>query len=275
MAKPQRPGGRQRAVRSTARGALTAALAMALAAPAALAADAEGDAPSGTEAMSGTVAPSLSEGAEGDVDTTPQHSDFPGPHAAIEFGLGVLVLPDADVCTSTCDRGDFSVEVDAWPLFRASRYFAVGAGLTLALIPVQNPPQRSTELPRESSRRYFMAEGIGRYYFAYASSFEAWCGLSGGLVVVSDNFVTDSEESEIALISSKGANIATEGLTLGLATGMAFSMSKSLKLGGVLRVANWFLPSEPEQIAFGDRASLAGRMTMINLALSLSYTARP
>jgi hypothetical protein len=220
--------------------------------------------------------PSLPEGSTEATSADTEHSDFPGPHGAIEFGVGLLALPDAEVCTdSSCDRGDLSIEVDAWPLFRASRYFAVGAGLTLALTPVQNPPQRQTELPRESSRRYFMAEGIGRYYFAYAASFEAWCGLSGGLVVVSDNFVTDSEESEIALISSKGANIATEGLTLGLATGVAFSMSKSLKLGGMLRVANWFLPSEAESIAFGDRASLVGRTTMINFALSVSYTAKP
>lgn len=273
MANRRRLGGSQRGLHGTGLGALAGALVVALSvSPAGAAPDEE----PGGEAASGTAAASLSAGVTGDVDTEPRHGDFPGPHAAIEFGLGVLALPDADVCTdASCDRGDFSVEVDAWPLFRASRYFAVGAGLTLALIPVQNPPQRETALPRESSRRYFMAEGIGRYYFAYATSFEAWCGLSGGLVVVSDNFVTDSDESEIALISSKGANIASEGLTLGLATGIAFSMSKSLKLGGVLRVANWFLPSEPEQIAFGDRASLAGRMTMINLALSLSYTARP
>jgi hypothetical protein len=223
-----------------------------------------------------SVIPSLEEEPTESGLGSEVRSDFPGPHAAIEFGVGVLALPDANVCSdSSCDRGDLSVEVDAWPLFRASRYFAIGAGLTLALTPVQNPPQRETELPRKSSRRYFMAEGIGRYYFAYASTFEAWCGLSAGLVVVSDNFVTDSETSEIALISSKGANIATEGLTLGLATGLAFDMSKVIKLGGVLRVANWFLPSEPEQIAFGDRSSLTGRITMINLALTLSYTARP
>lgn len=201
--------------------------------------------------------------------------DFPGPHAAIEFGVGVLALPDALICTSSdCDRGDLSLELDAWPLFRPSRYFAVGAGVTLALTPVQNPPQRETELARSSSRRYFMAEGIGRYYFAYSPTFEAWCGLSTGLVVVSDNFTTESDDSEIALVSTTGANIATEGLTLGLATGVAFRTSKTLKIGGLLRVANWFLPERPEVIAFLDRASLTGRVTMINLALNLSYSAR-
>jgi hypothetical protein len=223
-----------------------------------------------------TVIASLPEGSADPPAIEPRQTDFPGPHGAIELGVGVLALPDAYVCSdSSCDRGDLSIEVDAWPLFRASRHFAVGAGLTLALTPVQNPPQRQTELPRNSSRRYFMAEGIGRYYFAYAESFEAWFGLSTGLVVVADNFTTDSQKSEIALISSKGANIATEGLTLGLASGIAFSMSKSIKLGGMLRVSNWFLPSEPEVIAFGDRASLAGRITMIQLALSVSYSARP
>src|SRR5690606_12818599 len=109
---------------------------------------------------------------------------------------------------------------------------------------------------------------------AYSPTFEAWCGLSTGLVVVSDNFTTESDDSEIALVSTTGANIATEGLTLGLATGAAFRTSKTLKIGGLLRVAHSFLPERPEVIPFLDRASLTGRVTMINLALNLSYSAR-
>jgi hypothetical protein len=201
--------------------------------------------------------------------------DFPGPHGAIEFGLGILALPDAQVCSdSSCDRGDVSLEVDAWPLFRASPSFAVGAGLTLALLPIQNAPARATDTPRDSSRSYFMAEGMGRYYFTYSPKFEAWVGLSAGLVVVSENFRTNTETSEIALIASKGANIATEGLSAGLAAGLAFRTSRQLAFGGMLRVTNWFLPEVPEQIAFGDKASLAGRITMINLAISVSYASR-
>src|SRR5690349_21434552 len=68
--------------------------------------------------------------------------DFTRPYGAVEFGIGVLALPDAKVCGEAgCDKGDVSLEVDAWPLFRASPSFALGAGLTLALTPTQDVPQ--------------------------------------------------------------------------------------------------------------------------------------
>ena len=101
--------------------------------------------------------------------------DFTRPYGAVEFGIGVLALPDARVCGDAgCDKGDVSLEVDAWPLFRASPNWAVGAGLTLALTPTQDVPQGEQPIPREHSRRYFQAEGIGRYYFLHGPTLEAW-----------------------------------------------------------------------------------------------------
>jgi hypothetical protein len=76
------------------------------------------------------------------------------------------------------------------------------------------------------------------------------------------------------LIGSDSANIATEGLSLGLAAGVTFGVSEALQIGGTLRIANWFLPSRHERIAFGEEASLADRVTMINAALVIAYHAR-
>jgi hypothetical protein len=203
--------------------------------------------------------------------------DFSHPYGAVEFGIGVLALPDAEVCGGPsvgCDRGDVSLEVDAWPLFRPSPWFAVGAGMTLALTPTQDVPQRATMFPRDHSRRYFLVEGIGRYYFAYGRDLEVWAGLSTGLVVVSDNFRTNAALPVGMLIGSDSANIATEGFTLGLAAGATFGVSDVLQIGGTLRVGNWFLPSNPEVIAFEEEGSLSGRVTMINLALTVAYHGR-
>jgi hypothetical protein len=200
---------------------------------------------------------------------------FVRPYGAVEFGIGILALPDARVCGEAgCDRGDVSLEVDAWPLFRASPSFAVGAGLTLALTPAQDVPQGDQLFPREHSRRYFQAEGIGRYYLLHGQGLEAWTGLSTGLVVVSDNFRTKGGSGDVTLIGSDSANIATEGLSLGLAAGVTFGVSEALQIGGTLRIANWFLPSRHERIAFGEEASLADRVTMINAALVIAYHAR-
>ena len=200
--------------------------------------------------------------------------EFQRPYGAVEFGIGVLALPDAKVCGDAgCDEGDVSLEVNAWPLFRASPSFAIGAGLTLALTPTQDVPRGNQAVPREHSRRYFQAEGIGRYYLLHGHAIELWTGLSAGLVVVSDNFRTRGTP-DVALIGADSANIATEGLTVGLATGVTFGVSDVLQVGGTLRVANWVLPSGHERIAFGEEASLANRVTMINVSLVVAYHAR-
>lgn len=215
----------------------------------------------------------LAEAEEGDVVAVTGKSEFFRPYGAIEFGLGVLALPDAQVCAGGvgCDRGDVSVEVDAWPLFRASRRFAVGAGMTLALTPTQDAPQRDETFPRVHTRRYFLVEGIGRYYFIHGRALEVWSGLTTGLVVVSDNFRSAEVPPNVSTIGAGTANIATEGLTLGLGAGATLGVNESLQLGATLRVANWFLPQAREQLPFGEEASLSGRVTMIHFALTAAY----
>ncbi|HWO09633.1 MAG TPA: hypothetical protein VNN80_09150 [Polyangiaceae bacterium] len=205
-----------------------------------------------------------------------READFSHPYGLVEFGVGVLVLPDAELCggQAGCDRGDLSLEVDAWPLFRASPRFAVGAGMTLALIPFQDVPRVDTRFPREHARRYFTAEGIGRYYFLNGHDVEFWAGISAGLVVVSDNFRTPSNNPDMAIIGADSANIATEGMSLGLASGVTFGVNPHLQVGATLRFANWYLPPYREAIAFGEEASLSNRVTMLNLALTVAYHSR-
>lgn len=200
---------------------------------------------------------------------------FQRPYGVVEFGVGVLALPDAQLCgAGGCDRGDISLEVDAWPLFRASPRFAVGAGITLALTPAQDVPSRDTTFTRDHSRRYLMVEGVGRYYFVHGRALEVWSGVSSGLVVVSDNFRTVSSEPDFTIIGANSANIATEGFSMGLAAGATFGVNDQLQIGGTLRFANWFLPAEQEVIAFEEEASLANRVTMINVALTVAYHGR-
>ena len=223
-------------------------------------------------AASPAVPPSGGAAAQGSA--AGRDRDFQRPYGAVEFGVGVLALPDARVCGEAgCDRGDVSLEVDAWPLFRASPRFAVGAGLTLALTPTQDVPQGNQAFPRDHSRRYFQAEGIGRYYLVHGRALEVWSGLSAGLVVVSDNFWTRAGR-DVALIGTDSANIATEGLSLGWAAGVTFGVSEQLQIGGTLRIASWLLPSTHERISFGEEASLADRVTMINASLVVAYHAR-
>jgi hypothetical protein len=212
--------------------------------------------------------------AENGQSKAAEREYFAHPYGLVEFGIGVMALPDAKLCgggIAGCDRGDVSIEVDAWPMFRASPSFAVGAGMTLALIPMQEVPRLDTTFPREHARRYFTAEGIGRYYFVHGPSMEVWSGISAGLIVVSDNFRSRSKAPEVTIIGASSANIATEGLSMGLANGITFGVNRHLQVGATLRFAIWYLPPTPDVIAFGEVASLSNRVTMLNLALTVAY----
>jgi hypothetical protein len=228
-------------------------------------------APDGTPASTGNGEVQASVEAAGEPKSSAREY-FAHPYGLVEFGVGVMALPDARLCggDAGCDRGDVSLEVDAWPLFRASPNFAVGAGMTLALIPMQDVPRVDSTFQREHARRYFTAEGIGRYYFVHGQALEIWSGISAGLIVVSDNFRTRSSDSAV-IIGASSANIATEGLSLGLASGVTFGLNRHLQVGATLRFANWYLPPDREVIAFGESASLSSRVTMLNFAFTLAY----
>jgi hypothetical protein len=197
------------------------------------------------------------------------------PHSVVEFDLGLLALPDAEVCIrreAGCTRGDASLMISAWPQYRASERFSIGAGLTLALTPNSNTPRNdSVDVPRTHSRTYFMADLTGRYFPIVSDGFQAWLGLTTGLVVVSDSFTIANNQPEQRVVGRNGSNVATEGLSLGIAAGGAWSLNRNLTLGGNLRLANWFLPTEPEHTVLNDVASLSGRVTTVILAVSLGY----
>ena len=98
--------------------------------------------------------------------------------------------------------------------------------------------------------------------------------ISAGLIVVSDNFRTDAKDPAVTIIGAESANIATEGMSLGLASGVTFGVNPHLQVGATLRFANWYLPPTPDVIAFGESASLSNRVTMLNLALTVAYHSR-
>lgn len=198
------------------------------------------------------------------------------PAGMVEFGFGWLTLPGAAVCTEEatqiCRKGDTSLQVDGWPLYRASKRLAFGAGITLGLIPTTDAPKVDPPgVERQHSRRYLTTEGIARYYLSVGDGMEGWFGLTSGLVVVSDAFTSTESFSDKALIGSRGVTIRTEGFTLGAAGGFAFSLAPGWSLVTTLRYGNWFLPDARARDALGDEASVAGRNTMFSVGLGIGY----
>ena len=205
------------------------------------------------------------------------------PVGMAEFGVGWLTLPGAEVCTDrsreSCEKGDTSLELEVWQLYRANIAFAFGAGLTLGLVPTTDAPPRDAQpvapgeepIVRDHSRGYFTVEAIGRYYPFVGENFEAWVGLTGGLVVVSDSFASDRPFSDKALIGPRSQTIRTEGYTVGLAVGAAYSVAPNWSLGAGLRYGSWFLPNKAETNPLGDEASLTGQNNLFAFGINVAY----
>jgi hypothetical protein len=200
------------------------------------------------------------------------------PNISAELGIGLLTLPTAEVCVQRalagCRKGDSSLELNAWPFFRATRSFAVGAGLTLALFPDASAPRSDPpDIPREHIRQYFLIEGTARYYAVSGSSVEIWLAPTVGLVVISDTFVSKRDVADVVQVgASQGFNLATEGLSLGGGAGISLVLSDHWQVGSYLRATNWFLPDEPARTPTRDEASLAGNVLMLDVGLSIGFT---
>jgi hypothetical protein len=226
--------------------------------------------------MAGGTAARSAAAQAGDIDESRLDSSVSSrPHGMAELGLGWLTLPGAQVCTRRdvdCEEGDSSPAIEVWQLYRASSQAAIGAGITLGLVPTNDAfGNQEQDIPRDHSRSYFAVEGIARYYPWAGPRSEAWLGLTGGLVVVSDSYSSSAAESDRALIGQSGATIRTEGYTIGLAAGGDYRFAENWSFGLHIRYGSWFLPETPARDVFGDEASLTGRTSMFAFVLALAY----
>ena len=227
--------------------------------------------------------PALAESDEANSGVNPSPSRLRGgfaaldrPHGMIEGGAGILTLPGAEVCverSTGCKEGDLVFAPETWQLFRPNTDFALGAGIVLGLIPTAHPPHEDPEgIERDQTRSYLTFEGTARYYPVVLQKIEWWIGITGGMVVVQDNFQVVTERvDDRALLGPRGVTIRTEGGSIGFATGVAYELATHWSATGTIRYSEWFLPTIPERDSFGDEASLTGKNEVISLAFGLAY----
>jgi hypothetical protein len=198
-------------------------------------------------------------------------------HGMAEFGVGLLSLPGATVCVAEvvgCSKGDSSLAVSAWQLFRRGP-FAAGAGVMLGLTSSTDAPRNDPEeIPRDHTRKYFSVEITARYYLPLTERLDGWAGVTSGLGVVNDTFQSQKGLSERALVGPRGVTILTEGFTLGVGAGVAYAIAQNWRFGGGMRVSRWFLPEEAQKDPLGDEASLKGGVTTVDLGITLAYRSR-
>ena len=196
------------------------------------------------------------------------------PAGMAEGNIGVLTLPGSEVCGSEgCSKGDVVFALEGWEMYRATRRWAFGAGVVVGLVPTAHPKQPPEAVPRDHTRSYFTLESMLRYYPYVGKDFEAWGGILGGLVVVSDRFDVIDKTDDRALLGGRGVTIRTEGGSLGIAGGFAYGLSEHWSLLGSLRLSEWFLPREPATDPLGSEASLTGANTAVMLGFGIAYRA--
>lgn len=196
------------------------------------------------------------------------------PNTLAQLGVGLLTLPAADVCLQSrpCTKGDTSIEVDFWQIYRANRFFAVGAGATVALVPVTDNPPSESGFPRSHTRSYFLVEAQGRYYAIHGESFEAWIGATAGVVIVSDRYSIEGEDlPAAAIIGPRASTLRTEGGAFGGLLGAQWSFAPNWAVGFTARYMQWFLPQQPTTTVFLDRATLTDQQSALNFGISCSY----
>ncbi|HEX4335109.1 MAG TPA: hypothetical protein VH062_04300 [Polyangiaceae bacterium] len=198
-------------------------------------------------------------------------------HGMAEFGIGYFTLPGARVCIESqagCGKGDSSLALSAWPMFRRGN-FAAGAGAMLGITSSTDAPNNDPpDVPRDHSRRYLSIEVTARYFIPIREHFEAFVGITTGLGVVNDIFQVQKGLSEYAMVGPRSAVLLTEGFTIGGAIGLHYELGEHWVAGAWGRYSNWFLPETPLRGPFGDEASLRGRITAIDMSLTMAYRSR-
>lgn len=214
---------------------------------------------------------------EADVRRVVSRDESTVTHGMAEAGVGLFTLPGASVCVERnagCSTGDASLALSGWPLFRRG-HFAAGAGVMLGVISSTDAPRNDPPgVARDHSRTYYSVEITGRYYLPLTDALDGWLGVTSGLGVVNDTFKSQKGLSERALVGPRGVTLLTEGWTLGVGAGLAYAIAENWRFGGGLRVSNWFLPTTPERDPLGDEASLRGRVTTVDLGITLGYRTR-
>jgi hypothetical protein len=204
------------------------------------------------------------------------------PYTMAEIQTGFLALPAAKVyfkpvtvCQSAtdCGQGEYSLAFGFDNLYRFGS-FAIGAGIQWATTVRSDAALGAPELEREHSRRYFLVQLQGRYYFIRFSTWDFWAGGLVGGVVVNDSWSVKADREPYAdtdLIGPRAATLGTEGLSVGIGAGSEWSFAPNWSFGTKLLYSNWIFPQKPETSPAGDVASLSGRVDVFSVGFIIAY----
>jgi hypothetical protein len=217
----------------------------------------------------------------------PEHvSLLDRPHTVAEFEAGIITLPGAPISAANAGgatpiigrvgNGDATLQTGLHVLYRATRYWAIGAGALFAPRPTSDPNYGGASgLPRTHSRSYLFLGGEGRYFPLHSRWFEAWVGVTAGAIVVGDRFSTDSAPAVPAILGTNIVTTSTEGFSFGLQIGADYLITDQWVLGLTIRSDGWILPTERATSAscdpIYDCPTLSSTVAAFEFGLGVGY----
>jgi hypothetical protein len=203
------------------------------------------------------------------------------PHTVAELEAGIIALPDApisrrqqggDTPLGGFGKGDATLQTGVHLLYRGKPEWAIGAGFLFGPSPTSDKEYGGLRnLPRTHSRSYLFIGTEGRYVPLRTKSLEAWVGLTGGIVVIADRFVSDGGEKVPPILGTREVTIRTEGFGLGVQAGGSWMFADNWVTGLTARTDRWFLPDSPQCSAIGDCATLTGSVAVFELGVTIGY----
>ena len=212
-------------------------------------------------------------------------------HTVAELEVGIIALPNAPISAAnrggqtpigTVGNGDATVQTGFHLLYRATREWSFGAGAMLTPSPTSDPNYGgSAQLMRSHSRSYFLLGGESRYFPVHSRSFEAWFGMTGGVVVIADRFTTDGTPVP-SILGTKTVTVSTEGFSIGVQAGADYLVTDQWVIGLAVRADQWILPSQPDQTflpfateascdSIGDCRTLTGSVRAFEVGVTIGY----
>jgi hypothetical protein len=225
-------------------------------------------------------------------DSSDHPSILDRAHTVAELELGIIALPNAPISQANrggstpigaVGNGDATVQTGLHLLYRATPEWAFGAGAIFAPNPTSDKNYGGASgLQRSHSRSYLFLGGETRYFPVRSRWFEAWFGMTGGVVVIADRFTTNDAPQVPSILGNNTVTVSTEGFAIGAQAGANYLVSDQVVLGIALRADQWILPSQQNQTflpfateascdAIGDCRTLTGGVRAFEIGVTVGY----
>jgi hypothetical protein len=197
-----------------------------------------------------------------------------------EVGVGALFLPSAPDCLphrTSCPTSDTALLLTARPLVQIGGRFVFGVSASWGIGRQGQNADIATStgtIKRTHHRDYFLFSPIVRYYpfLALAGRVDAWVGLTGGFLIVSDRYSNDADGT--SSVGPLSLTVSTTGSTFGGGLGFDVRITEAISVGGWTHESLWLLPHGRRCAQTYECATIGGPQLAIEGGLTASYRLR-